>query len=201
MSLSTVAGLQPLHLAVRGRHHAVAALLCERGADVTASGADGTTVAHVAAESGSVDTLHLLLDGGAAADARDTAGRTPLHRVASAKAATDGHACVADLLARCCADVDAADGAGRTPVHCAAMAGNTAVMAVLLAGGADRDRAETSESGDTPLGLAVLHEQHAATRLLLDAGADTNAADGAGMVPLHKIQSSRGAPSYARSLL
>lgn len=59
--------------------------LLSAGADVAAAAADGLTSMHAAAEAGSLQLLHLLQAHGAAVDATDAAGRTPLAGAAAGR--------------------------------------------------------------------------------------------------------------------
>ncbi len=54
-------------------------LLLAQGCDVNASGLDGKTLLHIAAKDGTPAFLRYLLDHGAALEARDEMGNTPLH--------------------------------------------------------------------------------------------------------------------------
>ena len=74
----------------------------------------------------------LLLDHGAAIDARDRQGRTVLHGVAER-----GQLAGAQLLVSRRAAVDLADASGMTPLHLAVKEGHAAVAALLLERGAD----------------------------------------------------------------
>ena len=94
------------------------------------------TSLHLAAASGSVEAVRLLLAPPVGADAR--AARinnfTPLH-----SAAMQGHAAVCELLLAAGAEVNVqTDPQGYSPLHSAAFAGHIEAIRVLLAHGADR---------------------------------------------------------------
>jgi truncated hemoglobin YjbI len=130
----------------------------------------GRTLLHGAAAAGCLPAVGLLLDLGAAVDAADGSGRTPLFCAANECLGASGSAVAAALL-RHGADADARDRVKRgTPLHAAARRGSVAVAATLLDGGADleaRDR-----SGDTPLRRAVNCRQVEMAAFLRSRGAD-----------------------------
>jgi ankyrin repeat protein len=127
-------------------HAEIVALLLARGADasrtITGSRLEGDGAPLSMAlmplkgsrdrDAQSVKIAALLLDHGAAIDARDRQGRTALHRVAER-----GQLSAAQLLVSRRASVDLADAAGMTPLHLAVKEGHAAVAALLLERGAD----------------------------------------------------------------
>jgi len=127
----------------------------------------------VAAASGDADACRLLLDAGADVNRCDVNGRGPIYMAASR-----GHANVIHLLANSCKSdhseasvsappsaldhnkqerpskaLDAVDVTGATPLHAAARIGSRAVIAELLAAGADATIRD--ESGRTPRRVAM----------------------------------------------
>ncbi len=76
------------------------------------------------------------------------------------------------------------DPLGRSVLHYAALKDDVDAVRAALAAGADIDLQET-RSGYTPLHLAVQDGALRAATLLLDAGADLDAATGQGERPLH----------------
>ena len=93
---------------------------------------------------------------------------------------------------------------GYTPLHWAALRGETARAAGLIASGADVDAPVRSlerysaEWGDTPLHLAAGAGRIEMVRVLLDAGADVNRADERGATALHR---GSGDPAFVGLLL
>jgi len=69
--------IQPLHAAVAGRHHDIAARLIAAGADVNARQQAGYTPLLAAAGNGDADLVHTLLDAGADPQLADDAGMRP----------------------------------------------------------------------------------------------------------------------------
>jgi len=122
-----------------------------RGPDISPDGSAGMVVSsragrtllHVAASAGCVAMAELLMQWGAAVDARDGDGRSPLY-LACRAAASDtgaralGGAQVAVRLLSRGADPGAADRKGRTPAMLAAHARDEALHAALLAASQSR---------------------------------------------------------------
>lgn len=83
-------GWTPLHLAAFFGHHALAALLLDRGADVNARStserfAKSNTPLHAAAANRQVEVARLLVERGADVNAKDGSGFTPLALAANSK--------------------------------------------------------------------------------------------------------------------
>jgi len=142
-------GEMPLHNALW--HRPTAEFLIAQGADVNAvENRDGQTPLHIACWShpgGGTDGEALvenLIQRGANINARDKAGRTPLHHATSSDARS-----IIPLLIRHGADVTARDNAGETPLHGATgIHGNLRIIRLLIRHGADVN-ARTA-NGHTP---------------------------------------------------
>ena len=111
---------------------------------------------HAAAYRGSVVELEQLLAGGAAPDARDAHGRTPLH-----VAAFQRHRDAIRVLAKAGADLGALENDRYDAVTIAAVAGDEETLAVLLSLGASA-RLVTSRYDGTAL-IAAAHLGHPAS--------------------------------------
>ena len=148
-----------LHLAAYFGALAVARLLLEQGADVTAAATNGSTPLSCAAENGHEAVAKLLLNNKAKVDAKDEYGRTPL-----SYAAQNGHEAVAKLLLNNKAEVDAKNEYGRKPLSCAARSGHEAVAKLLLNNKAEVDAKD--EYGRTPLTYAAQNGHEAVAKLL-----------------------------------
>lgn len=111
-------------------------LLCDSGADVDGTTTDnGFTPLHHAAEAGSGQAASLLLDQGAAINARSHDGRTPLHCAVQNTSLTANYAMACLIQRRC--DVQVRTLSGDTPLHYACKLGNCSVLEVLVFEGAD----------------------------------------------------------------
>jgi len=126
---------------------------------------------------GHTEAFEYLLQTGADVNASNPAcGRTALHRVAEG-----GHVELADMLLSRGASVNAAARDGSTPLHTAARAGHAALVERLLQQAKPNARDLT---GATPLMLAAAAGALDVTLLLLDGGADLEAADENGWTAL-----------------
>ncbi|MBM4183783.1 MAG: hypothetical protein FJ207_06090 [Gemmatimonadetes bacterium] len=162
------AQLPLIDAAASGDVAAVRSVLAQ-GADVNGAEGDGLTALHVAAERGHAPIVGLLIERGAAVEAKTRIGSyTPLHL-----AAMGAHADVAAHLLDAGADADAVTtNTGVTPLHLAAAAiGGAETVATLLARGADPNVREAS-AGQTPLMFAAAENRADAVRALLRGGAD-----------------------------
>ena len=118
------------------------------------------------------NVLSVFVAAGADVDARDSAGRTPLHRaVAGAIAA----------LRDAGADPNARDSRGSTPLHVVAGSWrwpgeSVRLVRLLVEAGADVDA--RNNAGETPLQIAWSRHDTATVQALIELGADPVAADG-----------------------
>ena len=141
---------------------AVARVLIERGAGVSAQDKDGRTPLHLAWHP---EVARVLIKHGADVSAQDKDGHTPLHLA--------WHAAVTCVLIEHGADVSAQDKDGHTPLH---LAWHPDVTRVLIGHGADVSAQD--KDGHTPLHL-VSHawDDVELARTLIERGADVSAQD------------------------
>lgn len=161
-------GITPLMIAAALGYPDLCATLLDAGADVASSDEHGNTVLHALAQFGfsardrsrAVAAWRLLLDAGAAVDAVNHDGLTPLLLLLGSRVEPgpipDEDALAAqfeELLARGVA-LDARDARGYTPLHLAALHGQVRVVRRLISAAASRDARDTL--GRSPHDIAVL---------------------------------------------
>ncbi len=205
VNLAAQDGTTPLMRAASANRREAMQLLVTSGANVNAKNAGGMTALMVAAFGGYADAVRMLLSNKADPNAADTQGRTALMA-----AATSGDAPTVDALLTSGANPRAADAGHGTPMTYAAAEGHAAVMEAL------RKHGVNPNAGDFALAAAGCHADAVGValaagvnvngvdgqivpllsaagagcvdvaRLLLDRGADVNAADHDGWTPLIK---------------
>jgi ankyrin repeat protein/L-ascorbate metabolism protein UlaG (beta-lactamase superfamily) len=124
---------------------------------VEAKNDEGDTALHQAAgcrrgEEAALPLVRLLLESGAALEARNASGQTPLLYASYA-----GFGRVVELLVAKGAVIKYQDTNGRSPLHYAAREGHPAVVELLLKNGADP--AARDSQNRTPLDYAVLRDR------------------------------------------
>ena len=159
----------------------------------TGAAAQASPDVHAAVRTGEVARVEEALKAGAALEARDSWGRTPL-----IVALQQGKAPVVELLLARGADVNATDAWGRTPLLVAAQMRNTAAMRQLIALKADVNAANRNDI--TPLIASAQMNNVEAVVLLLEARADPNRADNLGWTAL-MWAASRNRDALVRLLL
>ena len=146
----------PLHVACRNAKVEVMSILFERGAKVDEIDCYGGTPLHSAMEYRQRDAKHvlLLLQKGAAPNARDKEQQTPLH-----VAVKSGNGWAAAILCSRGADLNVRDRSGKTPADLAREAKNEGIAAWLGSSEGCRGLAETygrtRAVGEDRLKLAV----------------------------------------------
>jgi ankyrin repeat protein len=157
----------PLHHAAGFGTIATVKALLGAGADVNAMNRFGQTPLHWSFSDAA--KVALLLDNGAAIDARTNDGRSTLYLTASQR---NSDAAMRLLLERG-ADPNAATMNGRTPIMAAAVGGVVPYMKLLIAKGAKADAVHGT--GGTALMEAASSRNPEAVRLLIEAGVNVNA--------------------------
>ena len=184
-------GVTPLHLASQNGNTTILEALLKAGADPNTALPDGETALMTAARTGKVDAVKSLLAHGANANAKEaTRGQTSLMW-----AAAEGNAEVIRTLVAAGSDVQARSTGGFTALLFAARDGRIEAAKVLLGAGASvneslarrggRGGAETENTPNAFL-LASANAHYELASLLLDAGADPNAAP-QGWTALHQV--------------
>jgi ankyrin repeat protein len=174
-------GVRPAYLAAENGDAAAMRALLRAGADARAVFAEGETLLMTAARTGDVATLDALLAAGADVDAAESrGGQTAL----MAAAAENNSAAVAALLAAG-AERDLREATGELSALAFAVRADAvdAARALLDAGA---DASETLPDGTSMLVLAALNQNYEVAVVLLEHGADPNAAVD-GWTALHQI--------------
>ena len=204
-------GITPLWLAATNGNAAMIATLLKAGAQVDAALPSGETALLVAASSGNADAVRTLLQHGADVRTRERLfGQTALMI-----AAAENHPEVCKALIAAGSEVDArippTQAAGRqgglsnsasgefTALMYAARQGSIAAAGALIAAGADLEKGDPS--GVRPLRLALFNGHFDFAAMLIEAGANINAADDVGRTPvyeavaLHRLELMAGRPA------
>lgn len=170
-------GLTPLHYASAQGHLPIISLLIEKGFNVTAQDVHGDTPAHWAAKHGHTDILRLLIIASGANAHINDKGFTPLHQ-AVLHEQLDAMSTLLELGLDC----EARSKDGSTALHLAVASRNTACVNKLLP---ICDVNVTTDSGDTPLHIAVGARYQEGIELLLKHGAKPDAVNKTGTTPLY----------------
>jgi ankyrin repeat protein len=196
-------GVRPLAIAAVNGNADILKLLLDAGADPNAGLSPDETAVMAAARTGKVDALKLLLDHGGRLDARDARGQTALMWAA----AKDNGPAVR-LLVEAGAAIDVrtnnpSKGVGRygdtSVFNSPAPTGFTALLFAVRAGSVEGTKAlldaganvnDTLSDGESVLVVATANAHWELADMLLDRGADPNAA-GAGWNALHQTVHSR----------
>lgn len=174
---------------------------------------------HIAAESGDLDTVRLMLEQGVDVNLRDRNGNTPLFL-----ASRWGHFQVAQFLVQCGADVNIKCAKGSTPLWAAANKKAIEIIHLLLENGAEMNLAAASVLDDMSFfknyfetggdvnkkigknGLSLIHvvaskgAKREIIELLIANGANVNERNEKGWTPLHLAATCRN-PQTAEVLI
>ncbi|KAF3057647.1 Ankyrin-3 [Trichoderma lentiforme] len=167
-----------LHIAVRNGDETIVQLIASReNADLEVEDEDSFTPLHLAAQSGHLGILKLLIDRGAKINVCGGKGLTPLHL-----AAEKGHVALAKFLIHNGAEIDCLSDVNAQPLHLAAEAGHVALVKVLLEHNADVE----SKTGidQTPLIFASAAGNLETVRCLVSHGAMPDQKDSNGHTAL-----------------
>lgn len=192
------AGGTALMMAARSGDTTVLRRLIAAGADVDAATRGGHTALMWAVAERHVRAVNLLAEIGADVDAR-TAVHTPPARtiVREAKVLSRFEAVNPAVLPRDGDRDPPRPEGGFTPLLYAILAGDSQIVLVLLAAGADAD--DAAPDGVTALMLALIKRHEETALLLIEAGADPHPA-AAGFTALH-LASATGSLAVAEALL
>ena len=174
-------GIRPAYLAAENGDAATMRVLLEAGADPRAVFAEGETLVMTAARTGDVATIELLQAAGAEVNATESRGG----QTALMLAAAENNGLAIEALIKAGADREAREATGElTALGFAVRAGAVDAVRALLAAGADASA--TLPDGTSLLMLAALNQNYEAAAVLLEHGADPDAAVD-GWTVLHQI--------------
>jgi ankyrin repeat protein len=162
--------------AAKQRDAAALKALIAEGADVNGRQPDGATALHWATHWDDLEGVVLLVRGGADVNAANDLGVTPLELACT-------NAAIARALLDAGANANQPLPTGETPLMTAAGTGDAAVVAALLAHGADPNAKEPRQK-QTALIWAAARKHAGAAQLLLQKGADPQARAAGGFTPL-----------------
>jgi ankyrin repeat protein/L-ascorbate metabolism protein UlaG (beta-lactamase superfamily) len=169
-------------LATEGNVAQVKKLIIKNPALLNGRSEAGRTALQLAAFSGQVEVVALLLEKGADVNMKSIKNkRSPLHF-----AVWKGHTKVAHLLLKGGADLESKEVDGETPLHYAAASGELSVVKLLVAKGAKVNY--VSRIGTTPLSYAVSRRGGfpEIIKFLIAKGADAKVARDNGWTMLHE---------------
>lgn len=150
----------------RGDHQSVS-LLLKHGASLDIANDVHEKPIHLAAQTGNIDTIRILVQAGAEINSKVRQTQmTPIHYAAEYQNNDDHIHGLADLGA----DIDGNDYLGWTPLHWASWRGHLASLDALLECGADVN-AKTLD-GNAPIMLAVSNNSRECVTQLIKIGAD-----------------------------
>ena len=194
-------GFNEVQRAALSRDFAALQALVQAGADLNASDPDRVTALHRAARDGDVEVAKFLLSYGARPDLVTSTGWTALHLAARACKPK-----VAELLLQYKADPLLPLPDGRTALHLACAKNDYPTVETLLADWVYKDRTtpengvgKKDSHGDMPLHLALGQRDHRIAALLVAKGADVNAPNGDGIVPM--VTACEAGSDYLAALL
>lgn len=173
----------PIHVAVEYRHLGMIRKLLDAGADIEAADASGEPPLLIATRLGAVDLVDELLAQGAAVDTRDLV----YEQTALMLAVREEHSGLVQRLLAAGADVNAQSLAGeemRFILPIEVPVGTSKGVGINRMGWPDRGARQPIAGAKTPLLYATRQGNLALTRLLVEAGADTDIADANGITPL-----------------
>lgn len=186
-----------LHHAALANKADIVAFSLTKGAQINVQANDKSTPLIVASQVGAKQTVMLLTEKGAEINARMTGGFTALHL-----AAQQGQTEIVKILIAAGADktlLSEPKGSGLQPIHLAALGGHVSAMSALYKAGVSID----ALTGDkkTPLMIALAAKQDKMANLIVNTGANLNAADSQGLTALMILASHDGSLELAKKMI
>jgi len=186
-----------LHHAALANKADIIAFALTKGAQINVQANDKSTPLIVASQVGAKQVVSLLTEKGAEINARMTGGFTALHL-----AAQQGQSEIVKILVAAGADktlLSEPKGSGLQPIHLAALGGHVSAMSALYKAGVSID----ALTGDkkTPLMIALAAKQDKMANLIVNTGANLNAADAQGLTALMILASYDGSLELAKKMV
>ena len=166
---SGMGGMSALHWAAKNGNPEMTLLLIQAGADPNVKSKVGKTPMTVAAESGKVEVLEVLVENGGTIEAIDQIGGSPLLWAAGLSPSSD----TLEYLIKVGGNVNLIDTNGMTPLIWAAGIGQPSSVKTLIDNGADLEVVEIHQK-ETALMRAARIGKPETLGYLIDAGANLN---------------------------
>lgn len=178
---ATPLGLLPLHIAIENNDEDMVELLLDKGADPARADRTGETPLMLAVRGGSTAIVELLLKHKINADAHEPS----YDQTALMVAARGDNADITRLLLKHGADVNAQSKAGAIPdFRLPSSSAGSKGVGIVRGGWPERGERAPVGGAKTPLLYATRAGDLEQTRVLVEAGANLEQADGNGLTPL-----------------
>ncbi len=181
VAVKNALGITPLYIAAENGNTALLRRLLDAGADAATTDASGDTVLMAAVRAGNADAVQLLLDRGAAVNSADP----QFQHTALMWAVRRNDAAIMKVLLAKGASIEARTRAGERPVsRPPGTGGGSHGVGIVRSGVPPQGEQQPAPGGMTPMLLAARDGLLDATKVLVEVGADVNAADPNGITPL-----------------
>lgn len=184
-SMMMAVELTPLAAIENGDHDAAMSLAARKGANVNATGADGSTAIMYAAANGDLVLVKALIKAGANVKLANQLGTSAI-----TEASIIGNAPIIDALLKAGADPNFRNMDGETPIMAAARSGHIDAVKELIAAGADVN-AKENWGGQSAIMWAAALSQADMVKFLASKDADVNAQGKINQWPRKVIQEPR----------
>jgi ankyrin repeat protein len=196
-SVANDLGITPGYIAAENGNAALLRRLLDAGADAAAADPSGDTLLMAAVRAGNPDAVQVLLDRGAPVNAADP----QFAYTAFMSAVRRNDTAIMKLLLAKGASIEARTRVGEKPVmRPPGTGGGSHGVGIVRSGVPPQGEQQPAPGGMTPLLFAARDGEMDAARMLVEVGADVNAADPNGITPL-QMAVTNGQLGVARLLL